>query len=135
MAENSVVPHPRRHGMYINFSNDSVWVPGTMDPKHRNISVLQGLPIQVLPPGLTPPSSPAPSPSSVATCHQISSLWEQREEQDDVVNHLKTWDMHTTPVHPGMGCPDTPGLEEETSVDSLLEEDLLTIATTLKKHH
>ena len=49
-----------------------------------------------------------------------------------MVNHLKTSDMHTTSVHPGMACPDTPGLEEETSVDSLLEEDLLSIATTLK---
>ena len=32
-----------------------------------------------------------------------------------------------------MGCPDTPGLEEQTPVDSLLEEDPLSVATTLKQ--
>ena len=55
MAESNVVPHPRRHGMFINFTNDSVWVPGVVDPKYRDISVLEDLPIQVLPTGQTPP--------------------------------------------------------------------------------
>ena len=32
MAENNVVPHPQRHGMYINFSDDCVWLPGAVDP-------------------------------------------------------------------------------------------------------
>ena len=132
MAENNVVPHPRTHGIIIQEEDDQYWVPGIITPKSHNITVLEGLPIQIMPGAVTPPASPTTTTQAEFICHQVSSHWEAFEDTSTIVSHIRQWNLHTTPQHPGMGCPDIPGLAEEGQPDSLLEEDLHTIASEIQ---
>ena len=132
MAENNVMPNPRRHGIYIHDSQDCLWVPGIITPNPHDITVLEGLPIHIME-GQTPPASPRTQQEVEAMCNQISTQWVHREHQENIIQQLKHWDLHTQPQHPGMGFPDIPGLAEETDTDPLLDDDLEHIATVLKE--
>ena len=67
------------------------------------------------------------------TCHQITTHWLQQEQQANLMQQLKLWYLHTEPVHPGMGCPDTPGVTETTDMDPLEEEDVTEITRHFKE--
>ena len=73
MAEENIVPHPRAHGIIIQEDDDYYWVPGIVTPKLHNITVLEWLPIQIIPGAVTPPASPTLDKQAEFFCHQVSS--------------------------------------------------------------
>ena len=66
---------------------------------------------------------------------EVCAALESREELSSVIEYLKTLQLTPIPVHPGMGCPDMPGLWEETQPEQLHEEDLECIAHELMREH
>ena len=132
MAEHNVVPHPRRHGIYIYDHDDSFWVGGVVKPTPQDITVLEGLRIQVSE-SMTPPASPSDSTEADMQGNHIAQMWTAQEEEEAMVAYLRAWDMHTIPLHPEAACLDIPGFAEENKMDPLEEPDLQCIAQALKE--
>ena len=57
MAENHIMPNPRKHGMYVHDEDACLWIPGLIQAQAQDITVLEGLPIHIME-GQTPPTSP-----------------------------------------------------------------------------
>ena len=68
-------------------------------------------------------------------CQQISAALEEREGLSTVTEYLRTLQLTPQPVHPGMGCPDMPGLWEDTHPENLQDEDLDSVAQELVKEN
>ena len=66
-------------------------------------------------------------------CQQICAALEEREGLSTVTEYLRTLQLTPQPVHPGMGCPDMPGLWEDTHPENLQDEDLECVAQELVK--
>ena len=132
LAEHHILVNPRRHGLMLP---DVLWVKGLVKPKNKMTQVLQSVPIDVLQlvrPVVTSSSSSKHSTEDVE-CQQICAALEEREALTTVADYLKTLQLAPQPVHPGMGCPDMPGLCEDNHVEHLQDEDLECVAQELIK--
>ena len=47
--------------------------------------------------------------------------------------YLQTFHLCTEQEHPGMGCPDMPGMAEQSTKDFLTEEDLDALSQEIQK--
>ena len=124
LAENNIVPNPRRHGLHFMEHPGPAWVSGVIAPKTQGITVLEKLPIE------SQPASPhhAQSPPLQETqLHQ----WERHE----TVTYLTQLHLHAQVHHPHMAIPDLPGLADHVPPDPLVEEDLHSIAQAIQDTH
>ena len=107
----------------------SIWVEGIVPSHSHDIHTLESLPL------VTTPTPPPTTPwEKVLAYNHLVETWETHEITAQAVSLFKSLDLHAKPQHPGMACPDMPGLAESHSSDPLNEEDLLDMAHTFRSH-
>ena len=134
LAENNIIPNPRRHGLHFLDHPGPAWVHGTITPKTSGIVVLESLPtLNTLSDTSTHHHHTSKqSPISLNTNYtDFITHWKELEAQEHLLQHLERLQLTSEPHHPKMASPDYPGLAEFPLHQVLTKNELLEIIHNL----
>ena len=122
LAENNIVPNPRRHGLYFVDYPGPAWVSGIIVPRSQGICVLETPTVSPLQPDLQPDESTPGIPDIVYT--NLVETWKNQNKRQKIRTYLQCLNLHAVPHHSKMGCPDMPGFADHPPLEKLADDDL-----------
>ena len=106
LAQNNVIPHPKRHGLLFTENPGPAWVPAAITRQSKDISTFHTQPHQEETQTVHPGNPEAASTFAI-------EQWELEERRAQTREYLRALRLHAYPLHPQMACPDIPGLAED----------------------
>ena len=80
LAENSVLINPKRHGLLIPNNGRMIWVDGLLPTRTTTISMVQGMPIEILEANPMQSAEPEKTRMSKKQYHELVHQWEDQEK-------------------------------------------------------